>query len=138
MPETFVAEKKTVGSRTNFTLIAYLTFTREGAHKSETMRLHAQETNNRLRALLRYLRDQVDGVKSVRVYKHALGGMIPTGRGHPATQVFVEVGRLKDLDDIRKSSQRPGELHDLLEAMRERIDTCSTEIVYEFALKLDG
>jgi hypothetical protein len=122
-------------ARRNFTLIAYLTFVSRGEHKSEENRLFAQETSQRLRALLDYLRHRVDGVQNVRLFKHALGGLNPVGRGHPPTQVLIEVTRLGVLDIIRALADQPGDLRDLLAQLRERVDTCSTEIVYESLLE---
>jgi hypothetical protein len=135
MTETHAgAERRTPSPRRNFTLIAYLTFTSRGEHKSEENRLYAQETSRRLHRLLDHLRHRVDGVLDVRLFKHALGGLNPVGRGHPPTQVLVEVARLAVLDAMRSGTEQPGELRDLLELVRERIDTCSTEIVYESPL----
>jgi hypothetical protein len=130
------ADPRTPSPRRNFTLIAYLTFTSRGEHKSEENRLYARETSRRLHSLLHYLRHGVEGVLDVRLFKHALGGLNPVGRGHPPTQVLVEIGRLSVLDTIRAHTQRPGELRDLVERVRERVDTCSTEIVYEAPLQL--
>jgi hypothetical protein len=126
-----VAERQPSTARRNFTLIAYLTFVSHGAHKSEESRQHSRETSQSLMRLLDYLRDHVDGVRSVRMYKHALGGLVPVGRGHPPTQVMVEVSRLSVLDGIRTRAAEPGVFHDLLEKVRERVDTCATEVVYE-------
>jgi hypothetical protein len=132
--DSFAPERKPLEPRTNYTVVAYLTFARRGAQESAENRAYQAESQQRLAALLRFLREHHDGVRSIRVYKHSVGGLIPTGRGHPTTQVWVEITRLTVFDAFRDASKPPGQLRDLVEGVLERVHTCSTEILYEVAI----
>jgi hypothetical protein len=130
----FVPERKQPKPRTHYTVVAYLTFARLGAQESAENRAYHVESERRLTALLGFLGRHHEGVHAIRVYKHSLGGLIPTGRGHPTTQVWVEISRLSVFDAFQEASKQPGALRDLVEGVRERLHTCSTEIVYEVPL----
>ena len=138
MTGSFVPEQKAARPRVNYTVATYLTFAHKGPQASEESRLDNAESQARLRALLRYLRDHVEGVGPIRVFKHSLGGLNPTGQGIAVIHVMIEVTRLSVLDRLREEAERPGTLNDLLNAVRERLKTCATEILYESPLASDG
>lgn len=130
----FVPEQRVAAPRANYTVVAYLSFEHKGAQASPEAHAYDRESQARLRALLRYVREHIDGVRSVRVLKHSLGGLNPTGRGIAVTHVMVEITRLYVFDRFCVLAGQPGPLRDLVEGVRQRLRTYATEILYEVPL----